>query len=111
MAGMLDRTLTPDEADDGARDAIAFLRAHNAGDQDAVRAILSNANVLVVVRMLAPLALGFLEAKARADGFAGDEGQLREFVDEQLRQATSILLAMAPGDPGQFADGGAPRQP
>jgi len=106
---MPDGRLTPEETDDSARDAIALLRAYNAGDQGAVRAILGNTSLIVVVRMLVPLALGFVEMRARADGFTGDERQLRKFVDQQLRKSTGILLSPAPpeppggGDPGSEA--------
>jgi len=99
---MPDGMLTPEETDDSARDAIALLRACNAGDPAAVWAILDHAHLAVVARMLVPLALGFVEMKARADGFAGDESQLRDFVDEQLQQSTGLLLAMAPDNLSQL---------
>jgi hypothetical protein len=107
---MPDRILTPEETDDAARDAVALLRACNAGDQAAMRAILDNASLATVARMLAPRAIGFMEMKARAGGFTGDESKLREFVDVQLRKSTGILLAMAPGNPGWPGDGEPPRQ-
>jgi hypothetical protein len=102
MAAMPDGMLTPEETDDSARDAIALLRACNAGDPAAVWAILDNARLAVVARMLVPLALGFMEMKARADGFTGDERQLREFIDEQLQQSTGLLLAIAPENLSQL---------
>jgi hypothetical protein len=102
MAAMPDGMLTPEETDDSARDAIALLRACNSGDPAAVWAILDNARLAVVARMLVPLALGFMEMKARADGFTGDEHQLREFIDEQLQQSTGLLLAMAPENLSQL---------
>jgi hypothetical protein len=102
MAAMPDGMLTPEETDDSARDAIALLRACNQGDPAAVWAILDNARLAVVARMLVPLALGFMEMKARADGFTGDEHQLREFIDEQLQQSTGLLLAMAPENLSQL---------
>ena len=108
---MPDGMLTPGETDDSARDAVALLRAWNAGDETAVRAILDHASLKVVVRMLVPLALGFVEMRARADGFTGDDSELREFVEDQLRESAGILFPLTPSGPHRASGDGEPPSP